>query len=133
MKLLSKANPAPGSNSVHLRQIALSEKLIETLVASLMVSFSSGHQLKGCAISTTGVSQFDIVLNTMKTNVFRCFNKMLNCVHEMKTFLSYKDNKFWIASSNYVLPLCVESILIFFKSVDKNIENALKVQSIYFF
>ena len=120
-------NPLSTSTNKHLKSIALNERLLEIMTACLMINLPTAQQLKDCTISTTGVSALDISINTMKGNIIRCFNRMFLSIPEMKLVLKYSENKFWLVSVQHLLPIFIQSLFVFFKTLGSDIEKAFKV------
>ena len=134
LKFLNQSNHQKNLTRKYLKVIVENKNLAQVLTSCFEISYNTDKQIKECFISTSGVADFDSLINVLKANVLKCFNQFLDL--EVLTELEARDvnlgrNSFFLSAHNICIPYVIKSLLLFFKTENLNIEEVHQVLAEY--
>jgi len=124
-KLLGNHEPEEGQYASYLKVLVTNERLSIVLVTILMLNFNVPTQIKDCLISTSGKQEADDLINTIKSSVFKCFNKAIDCLGATLKVCNIDENHFFKVAQTYMLGVSLHTLIVYCKTPDA-IENVSK-------
>ena len=106
------------------------EALIQMFSNVLEMQISSPTQINLCLFSTSNVSNFDEILNQVKTRVLKIFNRLLGAIYKKKNAPDFSQTKLFLFFKNDGIKGVLNSLFLFCKS-EISIEKAFEEKNLH--
>lgn len=116
----------------YVQTVTNNESLVEILAMILNLGIPTPKQLGQCLFSTSGITGLDQMLNSVKGNAIKCFNKVLDIMFNSNSLTNPLNNKFYAYAKSTGMEVVLASVLNFCENPGINLEEVLRVHLISF-
>ena len=136
VKRLGRNDPRDLTKPNYLDIVVDKEDLVRLLLKAMILQLPAGDQIKECMFATSDIPQLDRLLNTVKTNVLRVFESILEfrqdaidiCLNVNSAILNPEINKFYFHIANDGVKAILQSLYHLSRAGYVYIENGIKVE-----
>jgi len=126
-RLLSSNYLSSGLVQGYLEVFVNNASFIQIFSSILEMQVLTSTQINLCLLSTSNIPSLDESLNQIKTRVLKIFNVFLGAVYSRKSEADFSQTKLFIFFKNDGLKGVLNSLFLFCKSSDFDLQKVLEV------